>query len=73
MGCQPPGTERLLIKKADKLIVFEMLPMSTVDTQKIVDILNPLAEKALAWSTAISKGDTPQIMQSSTSGMFGLR
>ncbi len=61
-------------KKADKIILFEMMPLLDINNSKILDVITPLSEKALIWSTALVKGDVPVFTATSTtSNIFGIR
>lgn len=65
-------------EKADQLVMIEMLPLDTLNADKIADNLTGFKEKALQWKTALSRGDIPSYLpgsyaSKSSGGMFGLR
>lgn len=62
-------------KKANQLVLFEMLSIRDINVQKILDVLKPFSEKAHIWKEALSKGDVPIVSDVYTgqTGMFGLR
>lgn len=62
-------------KNADKIVLFEKIPLKDYHIEKVIAMLPPFLEKAKTWRDALARGDVPIVSytSSSSSGMFGLR
>lgn len=64
-------------KQADRLTLFEMLPLKELTGAKIADSLPLFLEKAKQWKEAISRNELPPAQVqgggSAQTGIFGLR
>lgn len=64
-------------KKDQKLILFEMLPLSDIHADQVFNIMQVLSEKVTLWKDALNRGNIPMIDQSSQArsggGIFGIR
>jgi hypothetical protein len=61
---------------ADKLILQEMVPLQSMNGDRLHALLLPFVEKARYWQEALAKGETPTAVQPAAQvkgGMFGLR
>ena len=77
-GMPPPLNGILAFsKKADKLILFEKVPIKDFHIEIIRMMMPDFLEKAKTWRDALARGDVPAganaSSSSSSSGMFGLR
>lgn len=63
-------------QKSKHMILYDLVPLKDINAEKVAAVIQPLVDKALIWSEAISRGDVPSVQgqtSGSTSGMFGLR
>lgn len=61
-------------KKADKIVIFEKIPLKDYNIEKFMAMLPPFLEKAKKWKDALARGDVPIVSYVPiSSGMFGLR
>lgn len=61
---------------ADKLILQELIPLQNLNGDRLYASLTPFVEKAKNWRDAISRGDVPSSLTTTSparGGMFGLR
>lgn len=77
-GLPPPRNGNFAFsKQQDHLIMTEELPLKDIHPDQVFQLLEPFLAKAKEWQDAISRGDTPTIIQGAynskaKSGMFGL-
>lgn len=66
-------------KQANKLVLFEIMPLKDLSGEKISTFLTPFMAKAKVWKEALSRGEVPIIQSTATGkgspgiGLFGLR
>ena len=64
-------------KKAQKLFLFDMLPMNEISADQVNSIMHSLSERVTLWKDTTSRGDIPNIGTTVQSqfggGIFGMR
>jgi len=64
-------------KKSDHLVLFNKIPVSDLNGEKIAAEITPFIGKAAIWEDALKRGEIPSLDQANagpvSSGMFGLK
>jgi hypothetical protein len=73
---QSPRGVLAFSEKNDTLVLFQFLPLTSLNGEKLYHFLQLFHEHAKIWHQSLQTGDIPTIQEESTSGgehMFGLR